>query len=159
MALLKSEYAKGVRPMPVAQGSEIVAVRLEYSLLAALALNDVLYLGDLPEDHVPVDCILDADDLDTNGVPTITLDVGILDAAKTGIDVTADSGGGKWITASTIGQAGGLARPTTKEITRVVPKSASRRAVGVKVAAGPATGAVAGKVGLTLLYRAAAYGG
>lgn len=158
MALLKSEYAKGVRPMPIAQGSEIVAVRVEYALTAAPALGDIIEMGFLPEDHIPVDAILDADDLDTNAGPTITLDVGVLNAAKDNIDVTADSGGGKWITASTVAQAGGLVRPTTKEVTRVVPKSASRRSVGVRVNAAAAT-FQAGKVGLTLLYRAAAYGG
>lgn len=157
MALLKSDYAKGIRQMPISQGSEIISIRIEHNLSAAPAVGDILELGLLPEDHMMVDVIMDADDLDTNGVPTITLDAGVLNAAKTDLDVSADSGGGKWITASTVAQAGGLVRPTTKEVTRVVPKSDSRRSVGVRVAAAAATFA-AGKIGLTMLYRAASYG-
>lgn len=155
-ALQQSDTDKGMKPMPVATGSEVVAVREEISLAANPGVGDILAMLDLPADHVPVDAILDADDLDTNGAPTVTLDVGVLNAAKDNIDVTAASGGGKWITASTVGQAGGLVRPTTKEITRVQASSANRK-VGVRVNAASATFA-AGKVGLTLMYRAAHFG-
>jgi len=158
MALLKTDYAKGIKPMPVAQGSEIVAVRMEYSLAAALALNDVIYMGDLPVDHVPVDFMVDADDLDTNGAPAIVLDVGIINATDNGLSAASDDGGAGWLLSSNIGQAGGMARPTTNVLSRVKPTSSSRR-VGVHVSTGPATGATSGKVGLTLLYRAGHYGG
>lgn len=158
MALLQNDFAKGVKPMPVPNGSEVVAIRLEYNLAAALVLNDIIELGQLPEDCVPVDCILDADDLDTGGAPAITLSVGALNAAKNDLDVTELNGGAAWIVASNIGQAGGIARPTTTTLSRVQPSATTRRSVGIKIAAGPQVGAAAGKVGLTFLYRAAMYG-
>jgi len=158
MSLLQTNYAKGIYPMPTADDSDVIAVRMEYSLAAALALNDVIEMGPLPADHVPVDCVLDADDLDTNGAPTITLSVGILNAGKTAISTAAADGGAAWIAASTVAQAGGLVRPTVSAITRVAPDAANDRPMGVLVAAGPATGAATGKVGLTVMYRASSYG-
>lgn len=157
MSLLKTNYANGVYPMPTCDDAAPRNVRMEYSLAAALALNDVIYAGDLPADHVPVDFMLDADDLDTNGAPAIILAVGIINATDNGLSTDAADGGAVWLAGSTIGQAGGLARPTTNVITRVTPTSGSRR-VGVHVSTGPATGATTGKVGLTLTYRAANYG-
>lgn len=154
--LLQSLTDKGTRPMPVSSGSDVLAVREKIALTVSPGAGDILAMLDLPADHMPVDVILDTDDLD-GATPTLTLDVGVLNAAKTDIDVTAPSGGGKWITASTIGQTGGLVRPTTKEITRVTPTVANRK-VGVRVAAA-ATNFQAGDVGLTLLYRAAHHGG
>lgn len=158
MALLKTDHAKGVKPMPTAQGAEVLAVRMEYSLAAALALNDVMYMGDLPADHVPVDFMVDSDDLDTNGAPAIVLGVGIINATDNGLSAAADDGGAGWLLSSNIGQAGGMARPTTNVMSRVKPTTGSRR-LGVHVSTGPATGATTGKVGLTLLYRAGSYGG
>jgi hypothetical protein len=142
--------AAGKQPMPIPSGSEVVAVRLEAVLSTAPGANDTFYLADLPEDCVPVDCLLDAPDLDTNGAPTIAISAGFLNAAKTDLDGTA------WIVASTIGQAGGLARPTTNTMVRTAPSSA-RKPVGLKFTAAAATFA-AGTVGLTLFYRAAHFG-
>lgn len=157
MALLKTNYANGVYPMPTCDDAAPRVVRMEYSLAAALALNDVIYSGDLPADHVPVDFILDSDDVDTNGAPAVILAVGIINATDNGLSTAAEDGGAAWLAGSTIGQAGGMARPTTNVITRVTPTSSSRR-VGVHVSTAPATGATTGKVGLTLTYRAANYG-
>lgn len=156
MATLKSDYAKGVKPMPVAQGAEVLSVRMEISLAAALAAGDILYMGDLPEDHVPVDCEVDTDDLDTGATPAIVLQAGVLNADATDLDV-AGSGGGSWIGNSTVGQAGGLARASDKFVKRVAPSATTKKKVGIKVSTGPATGATSGKVGLTLHYRAAHY--
>lgn len=165
MALLKSNTAKGIIPMPTGKGSDLLSHRMVYDLEAALALNDIIEMGDIPVDHIPVDCILDSDDLDTNATPLITLSVGVLNAGKTDLDTSASSGGAAWIAASTVAQAGGLERPSTVAITRAAarastptgdtPAGAQLKAVGVKVAAAPATGATTGKVGLTLFYRPA----
>lgn len=149
MALITtvSKHALGQKPMPVAQGVEIVRVRMTHALAANPTANDVVWLGDLPPDHVPVDCILDAPDLDTNGAPTITISVGVLNAGKTDLDTT-------WISASTVGQAGGIARPTLGTLVRTA-SSSSKQSIGLKFPAVAATFA-AGTIGLTLLYAAAA---
>jgi len=156
MSLKQTDYAKGIKQMPNASGAEVLAVRCEFPLVAALVVNDIIELGPLPAGHVPVDFIADSDDIDTNGTPTIILQAGILNAGKTDID-TAASGGAGWIGNSTIGQAGGIARATDKAITRMVSDRAADRPFGIKVSTGPATSAVAGVVAGTLLYRSAQY--
>ena len=167
-SILKTAHAQGIRQMPNPHGSEIVHVTLEYSLAAALVVNDVIHMGDLPEDCVPVDAVLDTDDLDTNVTPLITLSLGVLVAALTSIDTGATSGGAAWISASTVAQAGGMVRPTTNALWRTTvrkstpsgstPATDQLRSIGVHVAAAPATGTTTGKVRVHLSYRAAQYG-
>ena len=65
MAILQTDYAKGIRPMPIAQGAEVISVRMAFALAAVLAAADVIEFGFLPADHVPVDYIIDTDDLDS----------------------------------------------------------------------------------------------
>lgn len=156
MTIYQTDYAKGVRQMPVAKGSELLAVRMKFALVAALAAADVIEFGFLPEDHVPVDYVIDNDDLDSGA--TITADVGLLTAAGTAVSAAAADGGAKWLTASTGLRAAGLTGPTGVAHTRVAPSATSRRKVGMVIAAGPST-ATTGEIGVTLFYRAAAYGG
>lgn len=146
MATYQSEAAKAHQPaVDSASAGEIKAVRGTFALTAALALNDIVELVKLPAGHVPVDCILDTDELDT-GADAIVLDVGVI-----GGDVDA------LIDGSTVGQAGGLARMDQKTGPRVA-SSTSETVYGVTVATGPGTGATSGTIGLTLFYRSARYG-
>lgn len=167
-ALFQSDYAKGILMMPTAQGPELVSARAEFTTTAA-ALNDIWEMLVIPVDHQLVDLILDADDLDSNGAPTITLSVAYLNAAKTDIDVTANINcdGAAFIVSSTIGQAGGMARPTTKSLWRSIqraatpsgttPTNAQLNSLGIKATAAAATHQ-AGKLGLTAIYRAGHFG-
>ena len=156
MAILNSKQVASKTPyISVTKTGDVAAPRQVYSLSAALALNDIIVMGSLPPGCLPVDLILDSDDLDT-GTAAITLSVGILNAGKTDIDATA-SGGAAWIAASTVAQAGGLVRPTTAAITRT-PVSASEQFWGIKVAAAPDVGTTTGTIGATLMYRAAVKG-
>jgi hypothetical protein len=167
-SILKSKFALGLYQMPAPQGAEIVHVTMEYPLAGALVVDDIIWMGDLPEDCVPVDAVLDVDDLDSGGSPAITLSLGILTAARTAIDTGATSGGAAWITSATTGQAGGMVRPTTNALWRTTartstpsgstPAAAQLRSVGVHVAVAPATGATTGRVRVHLSYRAAQYG-
>ncbi len=158
MALRQTLVALGITPMPTPKGSEVVSVRFQYNSadFANLALNDVVELGFLPEECMPVDWVLDADDLDSNGTPTIVLDFGILNAGKTAVSTAAADGNAKWLASSTIAQAGGVVRPTTVATWRCTP-STSRRSLGLVATTGPAT-FQAGKVGVTFRYRAAFQG-
>lgn len=165
MALFKTDQRNGVKPMPVAQGAELISVRAEFTTTAAAA-GDLWSMLPIPEDHILVDVILDADDLDSNGVPTLTLSVGFLNATEADLDVTANvnGDGAAFIVASTIGQAGGVARPTTKSLWRALARAAGDavngtakcRYLGVKAVAGAATHQ-AGELGLTAIYRASHY--
>ena len=155
MATYKTSHANEVIPMPVANGAELVSVRMELDVDTALALNDIIHMGFLPEDHIMVDAMVDADELDT-GADAITLQAGALNTGATDIDLP-NSGGASWVGSSTVGQAGGVARADSEAITRVPVSSTVRRNIGLKVAAGPGTGATGVKVGLTVWYRAATH--
>lgn len=141
MALLQSKHATGLKPIPSMMSALVAGLLYEYTTVGALAIGDIIEMGDIEPGVDPVDVALITDDLDTNGAPTITLTVGVLNAAKTDIDAAATS---TWIAASTAGQAGGVARATTPQCYLSGSSSAVRK-LGVKVVAGPATSAGAGK--------------
>ncbi len=86
------------------EAGEIVAAVGEYEVPATLAQNDLVWLCHLPAGNAPVDFMLQADDLD-NGGTAITITVGVLNAAGDGLVASTD-----FITASTVGQAGGVVR-------------------------------------------------
>lgn len=124
---------------------EIKTVRGTYAIGAALVVNDLIQLVKLPPEHVPVDCIIDADDLDTDATPAIVLSAGVATAYN------------NLIATSTIGQAGGMARLDQKGGNRVAPAT-SETIYGVKVQTGPATGATTGTIGMTMSYRHQRFG-
>jgi len=154
MANHKSDYAKGMRPMPVAGGSEIVSIRMVVALPATHALNDIVEFGELPEDHVPVDFVLDSAAL---AASAMVLAVGLLNAGKTDLSADADDGGASWLTGSVIGVAGGVARPSVRAMWTTKPKAATKRMLGAKITTGGVTPA-AGDLALTISYRAAHHG-
>lgn len=141
MALLTSDRAAGFKPVPTPVSGLVSEILYEYLTTTVLAASDIIDLGPLPAGLTPLDVTLISDDLDTGGSPAITLSVGILNAGKT------DLGSGTYdtfISASTVGQAGGLVRATTVN-TYFSASSTSERRLGIKVVTGPATGAAAGK--------------
>lgn len=156
MAIRKSDFATGIKQMPIAQGGEVLSVRVAFTL-PAFGAGDVIELLVLPEDHVPIDWYVDVDDIDTNGSPTATFDVGIINAAETAVSAVAADGGAKWATALTTAQAGGFVRNTGIATGRTLPSATGRRFVGV-VAVGAAATFAAGVIAMTLFYRAGHYG-
>ncbi len=156
MANYKSELCNpftGYRP-PITNSSagEVVAVRGTYAVPAAgLALNDIVEMVPLPPDAVVVDCVLDCDDLDSDATPLMTLAVGVV--KEDGTDIESS---GTLISANVAPKAGGIARLDTPGA-YAVGSSESKRNVGVKVTAAPAT-PKAGNIGLTLMYRNAQQG-
>lgn len=149
MALKKTDYANGVIPTPVAAGCEVVVCRAEFKLTADLAANDLIQMMDLPAGHVPVDIILDNDALGAG-----TVSVGILNAGKTDLDLTA-SGGAAWLTAGAVTAANGLRADAAglRAISRCPASQAANQPIGIKIVAD--TSAISGTIGLTLLYRSA----
>lgn len=153
MTLIQSKAAKGIIPLayPTIAGA-VVAQRFTHTFSSAPSANDILELAPLPANTKIIDLILDSDDLDSNGAPTITFDVGIMsgnwgdeDNARTCDDVFFDG--------ATVGQAGGVVRPTAKTAFRQAA-GPTDRSIGVKIATAAAT-FQAGEVGLTVLYAAA----
>lgn len=141
----KAATAQQPSVTPDAAG-EVYAVRGSIDLAAALGLGDVIEMVKLPAGCVPVDFIIDTDDLDSGGAPALAMSVGL--TAGTVAELRA---------AGAVGQAAGLVRMDSVLAPRVAATNADRT-VGLKVTTAPATGATSGTIGLTLLYRAAHYG-
>ena len=159
-AFFQSKQIKEGGPIVTPQSAhDLVSVRGEFSLAAALVINDLIEMVVLPAGCVPVDYILDSDDLDTGG-PTITLDVDLL-AGTVGDTTLANRtiAGAKIFAASTVAQASaGSVRPTLATAFRIAPDMTVDRSIGILVKAAPTTGATSGKIGLTVLYRPAING-
>jgi len=151
MALKKSAHALGQIPTPVASGCEVVVCRASFTLTADLAASDIIQLMDLPAGHVPVDLILDTDDLGTTG----TVSVGLLTSAKDDLDTTA-SGGAAWLTGGDVNTAAtGLRADAAglRAMSRCAASQNANRPIGIKLATD--TTATSGTIGVTLLYRSA----
>lgn len=99
MATYRSQQVTDEMPIPShGLGCSTYTQRFKITVTAALTTADVLQFGYLPQYARVVDATLKASDLDTNGTPTIALNVG--DAGD------AD----RLFAASTVGQAGTVAR-------------------------------------------------
>lgn len=117
-------------------GRNIHTMRGEYTITAALALNDTINLFDLPKGFRVIGGFLKSDDLDTGGSPAIVLAVG-------------DSGDDdRYFSGSTVAQAGGVT--TALAATGVDYKTTAKTRVVAKVTTAPATGATTGTIVVTL---------
>lgn len=144
---------------PPVQGTDtsVMAVRFPIQLLAADLANGIVgALGILPAGHVPVGFEVDAAQLDSNGAPALAYSVGVLNAAQSAIDTSADCGGAAWATGLTTGRtAGGSASGLIAS--RPLKKCTQRqtdRLIGIAITGGAAT-PVAGELAITLWYRPA----
>jgi len=117
-------------------GSSAKVASGEYSLSAALTLNQVIPMVPVPTGARILDTILSTDDLD--GGAGLTLDVGDGDDPD------------RFIAASDVGQGGGIARLGTH--IGHLHRYAASDTVDVTVKAAPAAGVASGKIRLTVLY-------
>lgn len=120
------------------------------ALLSSQVANTNLFaLGVLPAGHELVDCYLESDDLDSNGSPTLTMDVGLLNSNYNApVDGSPALQGGKNIlTASTVGQAGGRVSPVLAFTKAIGVDYVNDRIIAVKPNTNPAT-AQAGSIGI-----------
>ena len=116
-----------------------------------LAIGDIIDCGIIPAYTSVLDMIIDADDLDSNGTPTLAFDVGTITGTP-GDAVSARTCGAEFFSASDIAQAGGLSRMTLKTGLRVAPV-AYDRSIGIKITAAAATQATSGVVALNVLVK------
>jgi len=101
MATYQSQQVQDEMPIPShGEASTVRCQRFKVTVSAALTTSDAIQFGYVPHYARIVDAVLKASDLDTNGSPTLTLNVG--DAGD------AD----RLFAASTVGQAGTTARMT-----------------------------------------------
>lgn len=146
----------GLAPLTPSGAKDLVCEVAEYNLAAALAANNVMEMMVLPP-HMEVAAVaLAVTDLDTGGSPAIVLRAGFMlgtPGDKTFANRTSSNAiGSELITASTVGQAGGI------QVGNVVAMynahwSEVARSIGVQVATAPATGATTGKVVLQVMMR------
>lgn len=130
------------------QFGDLKVVSFEYALTAALALNDIIGLAKLPVGHMPVDCLINVPDLDSNGAPAIVLDAGFWknDASQTVVDADAVVDG------STAGQAGGLITPNVGTFLTMTPPD-EEYIFGLLTQVAPATGATSGTISGWFSFR------
>ncbi|MFC0304398.1 hypothetical protein [Rhizorhabdus histidinilytica] len=119
-------------------GRTIHSARGEYTISAALVVNDIIDMFDLPPNARVVGGFLKSDDLDTGGSPAIVLALG---------DAVDDD---RFFTGATIGQAGGVT--TVLAASGVDYVTTAKTRVKAKVTTGPATGATTGTIVGVLHY-------
>ena len=115
--------------------------------IAQLTAGDIMVGCMLPAYHVPVDCMLLADDIDTGANLTLT----VAQLKQDFTDIVAST---NFITASTIGQAGGVARANVVDGLKLESATYDRW-IGIKVVVGGAQQAAAALLELVFSYRAA----
>lgn len=129
---------------------DVVALVSDITLAAAtdpMATGDIYVAGVLPANMRLIDAMIVAGDIDTATALTLTLAALLQDFT----DIVSNS---NIITASTVGQAGGVARASVAGGLQVDP-STSDTWIGIKLAAG-ATGLNAGaKLRVVLWYQSA----
>lgn len=151
MALIQSNAAKGITPLPYpTQAGMAVAHRFFIDLASAPSLNDIIEIAPLPALTRVLDVVLDTDDLDTG--TSIQLDVGVM-SGNWQESNNARTVGNEFIAGSAIAQTGGVARVAKAAGIRVAA-AGNDRSIGVKIAAA-AAGFQAGQIGLTVYYAAA----
>lgn len=156
----KTDYAKGVTPMPSVAGSEVVNVFASMSLATAtdMDLADVWQFFTLPAGCVPVSYTVGATDMDTNVSPVMTAHFGLLNAAADAVSTAAADGGAAWITSLALSGTAAITSNTASkaayDILKSVAASSVNRIVGFVVAVIPGT-AAAGTVTVEFGYKAA----
>lgn len=142
MALKQNEIALGKVMMPELNDSGPSVKRMRYTITADLAANDIIELGSLPADAVPVDAIMDHPAM---GVSS-TASFGLLNAGKTDLDGTP------WIAAADVAAAGAArADDAGLRAMAVLAPSDANRPVGIKIVADSTI--TDGEIAVTLIYR------
>ncbi|MBC8642127.1 hypothetical protein IAG25_35570 [Caballeronia sp. EK] len=109
-----------------------------YALAGALVINDMLQSPMFDEGTTIVDVTVVTPDLDSSGSPAVTLDVGY------GVDPDY------FIAASTVGQAGGVARASAA--TALPLTLTADDTIDIVVKAAPATSATSGTISLAVYF-------
>ena len=146
-------HITGSKPVRTPAGCENVSVRFTLALATGdLALNTIGQVGVLPAGCVPVDVLVDGTDMDSS-TAAMVLQVGIWDGAGASLSTDAADGGALWGVTAAVNTAFYQRITPNVNALSLVQKSAVDRKLGVKVATAPTT-AVAGTLGVTLIYRA-----
>lgn len=142
MALRKSkQVAQRAPAIEIDRAGDALCVVSEYVVEAGLALNDIVEMCAFPPESVLVDAVVAVEDTDSNGTPTVKIDVGIMTGqylAALEDDGDARACGTEILSASTLPQAGGMARLATGSTLLLSPSNLAR-SLGIKVNTAAAT--------------------
>lgn len=152
MTIIQSKVAKGTVAYAVPDCSgDAIAKRFAHTLSANPTAGDILEIAVIPAGCRVIDIILDSDDLDSNGSPTIACDVGIM-SGEFGSDSNSRTCGAEFFSASNLAQAGGVSRATIKTAFRTGVTDYDR-SIGIKFTTAAATFA-SGEIGVTVICAA-----
>ncbi len=150
MAAVKGQSRQILAGYPVLNALDAVSgVRIVSDYLVptgGLAAGDIIEMCGLAEGLIVNDVTLICEDLDSNGSPTVTIDVGVLSGVY-GDAVSSRTMGNEFIAASTVGQAGGAAH-STKAAGPMIAPSLDITPIGIKTAAAIATAVVGARIRL-----------
>lgn len=152
--IYRSDHANGKKSMPTPSGPEVVNVLTSITLTAAqtdaLAANDIVVMGYLPENCAFVDAVCAM----TAGIDTgnaLDLDFGVVLDAETDLAT-------ELVNSILVDGTTSLARVTmTETMLTLNSGSNTRKKLGFKVATAAGT-AAAGTIYLSLSYRATSFG-
>lgn len=148
-----NDYLTGRYPAPFPAGGEVVSYRATLAFgTGDLDANDVAAMMILPAGCVPIDFYVDGTDIDSSTAAVI-FDLGFLNTAGDDISTAAGDGGGKLGSTTAVNTAFSQRLTHYLNAINAVVKSNSDRKIALKVATAPTT-AVAGTIGVTMLYRA-----
>lgn len=150
-----SNYANGKTPAIVPSGQELISVKAVVTPTTAEVIAGVCFKGlVLPAGCLPVEYKAICTDMDS--AANITWDFGVVNSSNA-ISIDAADGGGKWISAGTTPQAGGMVLSTataaSQALIDAVTASAANRTIGVVTTAN-ATG-LTGTITLEMTYCSA----
>lgn len=129
MALKQALQILALMPVQTASSNEAIPITGDYTVPAGLVAGDIIEMAPLPAGYVPVDVTVVAQDMDSTAA--MTMDVGIVSGAF-GEKLDSRTMGAEFLLASTIGQAGGVARANVVAGFMVAPTDADR-GIGVKL--------------------------
>lgn len=154
MAIRLSKFADNVLNTVTGDcAGDVIVNDYFYDITAAnIVLNDIIDIGTLPANHTVSDAVLIVDDLDTNGTPTIALDVGIMSGTP-GDTASARTCGNELFAADTTARTGGTSR-MSKSAGFTIKATEADRSIGVKIQAAAAT-AAAGRIRLRVFMHPA----
>lgn len=122
-------------PARLESGPCVVSQRSLFPVRAAFAAGDIIEALVLPADHVIVDALIDADDLD--GGTALVYDVGLM-SGSVGLKDLNRSVGAQLFSGATTGQSAGIARATARTAFTQAPAPVDR-SIGIKITTKPGT--------------------
>lgn len=129
-----AKVAAGIQPETRMGVNEVSA---EYEIAAALVINDVIQMVKIPQGARIHDVILATDDLESTGTASV-------------LAVGDGSDDDRFITGSTIGQAGGIERLNAMD--GLLYEYSAEDTIDVKCTTAPTTGATSGTIRLVVRY-------